>query len=253
MRANLWSFCLLGAGMAAATLDAQITEVPETVEPGRFLLEMDALTLDLNNDGGSKYQAIGAATTFLSTGLTSTLDVQVGASLFLSETVDTGGGSESNSGIGDVYLRTKWRFYESKETYTTAAVMPYIKLPTNSGGVGNDAVEGGLIVPFATQLSGGFTFNAMGQVDYVRNDADNGYDSRWLVAMAMTKRVTKAIGIYGELTAGKGTGGTPWEGLLGGGVLLAMSENFEWDFALYTGISSGAPDWSSAIRLNWRF
>ena len=252
MRANLWSFCLLGAGMAAAIMDAQITEVPETVAPGRFLLEMDALTLQLNHDAGHKYQAIGAATTYLSTGLTSTLDLQLGASLFLSEKVDTSGLSDSNSGIGDVHIRTKWRFYESKENYTTAAVMPYIKLPTNSGGVGNNAVEGGLIVPFGTQLAGGFIFNAMGQVDYLRNDADNGYDSRWRVAMAMTKRVTKAIGLYGELTAGKGTGGTPWEGLLGGGVLLAMSENFEWDFALYTGISSGT-DWSSAIRLNWRF
>jgi Putative MetA-pathway of phenol degradation len=173
--------------------------------------------------------------------------------LFLSKTVDTGGGSESDSGIGDVYVRTKWRFYESAETYTTAAVMPYIKIPTNSGGMGNDAVEGGIIVPFATELAGGFSYHAMGQVDYVRNDADDGYDSRWLVAMALNKRVTKAIGIYGELTAGKGTGGTPWEGLLGGGVTLAMSEHFEWDFALYTGISSGAPDWSSAIRLHWRF
>ncbi|MEI6105465.1 MAG: transporter [Opitutae bacterium] len=253
MRRKLWSTWLVGAGLAAASLPAQITETPDTVAPGRFLLEMDALTLTVNKDAGSKYTAFGAATTFVSTGLTANLDLQVGAELFLSQKFDAGGLSERHSGIGDIYIRTKWRFYEAADTYTSAAVLPYIKIPTNSGGVGNDSMEGGLIVPFQTQLVGGFSLMAMGQVDILRNDRNDGYDSRWLAAMAVHRQVTKAIGFYGELTAAKATGGRPWDGLLGGGVTLSMSDDVWWDYAMYTGISSGSADWSSALRLNWRF
>ena len=61
---------------------------------------------------------------------------------------------DRQSGVGDMYVRTKWRFYESTDTYTSIALLPYVKFPTNTGGVGNDAVEGGLIVPVIRHADG---------------------------------------------------------------------------------------------------
>jgi len=103
----------LGWAVLTATLGyGQITETPDTVAPGRFLLEMDTLSLALNHDASGKYTAFGVASTFLTTGLTSNLDLQVGAELFLDQKFSSGGLTERNSGIGDVYLRTKWKFYD---------------------------------------------------------------------------------------------------------------------------------------------
>jgi len=245
--------CLLGALLAVATAQAQITEWPTTVAPGRFLLEMDALSLSLNHDAGTNYTALGVASTFLTTGLTANWDVQVGAELFINQKFDFGGSTDRTSGIGDIYFRTKWRFYEDQATGTEVAVLPYVKIPTNTGGVGNKSLEGGVIVPWKTDLAGGITMSAMAELDFLRNDDDTGYDTYWYASTAMHRQVTKAVGLYGELTMGKSSGGTPWEGMLGGGVTLALSENAWWDYAIYRGISRGASDWNHVLRFNWGF
>ena len=70
--------------LAATSSHGQITKIPATVKPGRFLLEMDALSLTLDQQPGFKYTALGVASTFLSTGLTENWDIQLGADELLS-------------------------------------------------------------------------------------------------------------------------------------------------------------------------
>lgn len=239
--------------LAAAGVRAQITEHPSTVAPGRFLVEMDALSLSLDKEGGGKYTALGAGSIFLSTGLTDNWDIQVGAELFISQKFESGGFSERNSGIGDLYVRTKYRFYENTETGSMAALLPYVKIPTNSGGVGNDAVEGGFIVPWSTSLAGGFHCDVMAELDFLRNDNDDGYDTYWYASASLSRSLTKAVGVYGEVALGKSSGASATEGMMGAGVTLALSENTWWDFAVYKGISRGAADWNHVIRFNFGF
>lgn len=253
MRRQLTVGCLVWMALGAAAGQAQITEWATTVAPGRFLIEMDALSLTTDHEGGDKYTALGAASTFLTTGLTANWDVQIGAELFLTQKSDSGGLRERHSGIGDVYFRTKWRFYEDTASGTAIALLPYVKIPTNSGGVGNNSLEGGLIVPWLTNLPGGITVAAMAELDFLRNDNDDGYDSFWYGSMSLSRQVTKSIGLYGELALGKSSGGVPWDGTMGAGVTLAMSDDVWWDFAVYRGISRGASDWNHVLRLNWGF
>lgn len=229
----------------------QITEWPETVKPGRFLVEMDALSLSVDKEPGYKYTAFGAAKTFLTTGLADNWDIQVGAELFFSQKIETSGFTQRDSGIGNVYVRTKWRFYD--EDGSAVAIMPFIKLPTKSGGGGNDSTEGGVIVPWATVLPGAFKVRAMAELDFRRNNANDGYDTFWYASMAITRPLTKALGLYGEATLGKSTGGDAAEGLVGLGATLHVSEETWWDYAVYKGISKGGADWTQVLRLNWGF
>lgn len=250
LRTGLVAALLLAGGSSAV---AQITESPVTVQPGRFLLEMDALSLTLNRGPGHEHTAVGVATTFLTTGLTAHLDIQVGAELLISHKVDFGGISERNTGVGDLYFRTKWRFYDDPGTGTAVAVMPFVKLPTNSGGVGNDAIEGGIIVPWITGLPGGLEIAAMAQVDVLCNDAGDGHDLAWYFSGCLSRPVFGALGVYGELAVGKSTGGTPMDGIMGAGITLALSERTWWDVATYKGITSGAADWNHVVRFNFGF
>jgi hypothetical protein len=245
---------VLAAGLlAAAGVHAQITEHPATVAPGSFLLEMDALSLTLDKEGGGKYTAVGAGSVFLSTGLAHNWDVQVGAELFISQRFESGGFTERNTGIGDLYVRTKYRFYENTETGTMAAILPYVKIPTNSGGVGNDAVEGGIIVPWSTSLLGGFHCDVMAELDFLRNDNDDGYDTYWYASASLSRPLTGALGLYGEVAVGKSSGASATEGIMGAGVTLSVSDKAWWDFAVYKGISRGAADWNHVIRFNLGF
>ena len=254
MYSLLRSLVLAAAGLlVAAGVRAQITEHPSTVAPGSFLLEMDALSLTLDKEGGGKYTAVGAGSVFLSTGLAQNWDVQVGAELFISQKFESGGFSERNTGVGDLYVRTKYRFYENTETGTMAAILPYVKIPTNSGGVGNDAIEGGIIVPWSTALLGGFHCDVMAELDFLRNDNDDGYDTYWYASASLSRSLTGALGLYGEVAVGKSSGASATEGIMGAGVTLALSESTWWDFAVYKGISRGAADWNHVIRFNFGF
>ncbi len=237
--------------LAAVSSQGQITEWPTTVKPGRFLLEMDALSLSIDKEPGFKYTALGVASTFLTTGLTENWDIQVGAELYFSQKIELSGFTERHSGIGDMYVRTKWRFYN--EGGSAVAIMPYVKLPTKSDGRGNDSMEGGVIVPWATVLPGDVNVRAMAELDFRRNDADNGYDTYWYVSAAASRQLTKAIGLYGEATFGKSSGSGKTDGRMGGGVTLHVSEDIWWDYAMYKGISKGAADWQHVLRLNWGF
>lgn len=252
MRPRFYAGLLL-LSCTACPAFAQITEWATTVAPGRFLLEVNAISLTVDREPGLKYTAFGAASTFLTTGLTSNLDLQVGAEFYISQKFDAAGLTERQSGIGDVYVRAKYRFYESHDTSTAIAVLPYVKIPTNSGGVGNDSVEGGIIIPLQAQLIGGFDFAAMAELDFLRNDADDGYDSYWFASASLTRKIASAIGLYGEAAVAKSSGGAPWEGTLGVGATLSVSEHTWWDFALYRGLSRGAADWNQVVRFNFGF
>lgn len=247
----------LGGFLALASAACgQITESPLTVKPGRFLLEMDAISVSWNRDepANGKYTAVAVASTFLTTGLSDRVDVQIGADLFVSQKVDIGGLRERDSGVGDVYLRAKMTILGDDTTSSAMAVLPYVKLPTNNSSLfGNDSVEGGVIVPWMWRIPGGGHVHAMGQVDLRRNDADDGYDVFSYFSAALDRPLTGAIGLYGELTAAKGSGGGGWAGTMGGGVTVALRENVWWDFAVYRGITRAAADWNPVVRFNWGF
>jgi hypothetical protein len=254
MRPCLSALVLLLSLIGLATkLHGQITEWPTTVAPGRFLLEMDALSLTLDKEDGGKYTAFGAASTFLSTGLAHNWDIQIGAELFIAQKYEEGGFTDRNSGIGDIYVRTKWRFYDDPETGVSVAILPYVKIPTNSGGVGNDATEGGIIVPWTSKLWGGFDISAMAELDFLRNDADDGYDTYWFASASLSRPLIRGVGLYGEIALGKSSGSSTTEGVMGGGVTVAISDRTWWDFAVYKGISKGAADWNHVVRFNWGF
>ena len=93
--------------------------------------------------------------------------------------------------------------------------MPYVKLPTRTGSVGNHSMEGGVIVPWTTVLPGGINARAMAELDFLRNAADNGYDTFWYASVALNRQLTKAIGLYGEATLGKSSGGASADGRMG--------------------------------------
>jgi hypothetical protein len=209
--------------------------------------------VDQDAPGGGHYTGVGVARTFVSTGVTNNLDVQVGAELFVDQKFTNNGLADRSSGLSDIYFRTKYTFWRDDTTYTEAAVMPYVKIPTGTDNARSRAWEGGFIVPWATKLTGDFEVRAMGQMDFLRNAQDNGYDTNLYFSGAISRDFFKRVGIYAEVTASKSSGGLPWAGLFGGGATLRINDFFWWDFAIYRGFSNGAAKWNPVVRLNWRF
>ncbi|ACB76865.1 transporter [Opitutus terrae] len=249
-----WVITGLLLGAFAQPLAAQVTESPETVAPGRFLVEMDGLTLAMGRaeEARNTYTATAIASTLVSTGLTSSVDIQVGFDLFYRYKLKYQGGSDSTSGLGDLSFRTKWTFWRNAEWGAAAAIIPYVKLPTSRDGLGTDAVEGGIIVPWAMDLGAGVTAGAMASWDLVRNDADNGYDSHWLTSAYIGRPLPFGITLYGEaLLEANSAKFSDWAGQIGGGALWQWSEQLQFDYQLLRGLNSRASDWTHVFRVNW--
>lgn len=239
-----------------ASLSAQVTESPHTLAPGKLLLEIDGLKLsyDRADAGGNKYTAVAVASTIFSAGLTSTVDLQVGAELFLKHTYEFRGARDSRSGVGDLFFRAKWTFWRNDQLGAALAVIPYVKVPANSGGVGNDSVEGGFIVPWAMQLGQGFAAGAMFQWDHVRNHDDNGYDAHWHLTGFAQQNFTQAFALYAETTMRFfSTGFSDWTGTLGAGALLRVTKHVQLDYELQRGLNRRATDWTHVFRVNWEW
>lgn len=238
------------AVLLAACALGQMTESPDTVAPGHFLLEMDGLRWSTDRANGVDTRELAIGSTLISTGLRHDLDLQLGADLFHRVIVKQHGERESQSGVGDVYLRTKWTFWREPGSGAAAAVIPFVKFPTNSGGIGNEAVEGGLIVPWALPLAGA-TVGAMAQWDYVRNDADDGYRSHWSASAYVDRSLAAGFAVYGEAVLETVSGGfSECGGLLAAGLRWDWSEQLQFDYQMLRGLNARVSDWTHVLRVN---
>ena len=250
---------LTGLGLLAVLalpLRAQVTDTPQTIEPGKFFLRMDAVTVGVNRDSteANRYTALGLASSILSIGMTKNVDVQFGAQFFVRETYQLHGTNNTRSGWGDTSFRTKWTFWRSPQGDAAAAVIPYVKIPSKVTGIGNNHIEGGVIVPWAMQLGPGSEAGAMFQWDQLRNDANNGYDSRWFASGFARQHIVGGFGAYAEATmAVSSASASSFAGTLGGGMTFDFSKLFQADYGLSRGLGGRATDWIGVVRLRWTF
>jgi len=247
---------LLLLAATAGLLRAQVTETPQTIAPGKFYLRMDAVSVGINRDKlePAKYTALGLASSILSVGVAQNVDVQFGAQFFVRETYQLRGARSTRSGWGDTSFRTKWTFWRDAATDQAAAVIPFIKSPSKVSGIGNNHVEGGVIVPWARQLGPGSAAGAMAEWDVLRNDANDGYDSRWFVSGFVRQHLVGGFGAYTEATFDiSSSSSSSFVGTLGGGLTFDFSKAFQLDYGLSRGLGGRATDWMGVLRLRWAF
>ena len=242
--------------LACATgLRAQVTEVPQTIEPGGVLMRMDAISLGIQPDTSApnQYKALGLGTTLVSAGLTSSVDLEVGTQLFIRDTFSESGADHTESGIGDVLIQPKWTFWRDASSGQAAAVIPYVLLPTDSKAVGNDSLEYGVIVPWSMDIGPGVKAAAMAEWDELRNVANTRYDTRLYGSAYIKWDLQGRLSAYAEATLSDSTAGSStFAGTVGAGATLATSKFFEWDFEASKVLGPGRSAWAEVIRFRWR-
>lgn len=247
-------FLLLALALAGR-LPAQVTETPQTIEPGKVLVRMDAISLGIKPDSSepNAYRALAVGSTVVSAGLTDSLDLEVGAQLFLRDTLQLQHSNRTQDGIGDVTFRSKWTFWRDPAQSQAAAVIPYVKIPTNSNGVGNNFTEGGIIVPWARKFGLGSSAGAMLEWDVARNAANTRYDSRWYTSGFLQWDLFGKLGAYAESTLSVSTAGTSsFSGTVNGGATLSISKNFQWDYEIGRVLGASASAWVQTLRFRWK-
>jgi len=256
-RAHSWSHPTPRADLRPMATDRpDTTESPLTVDAGHAQLELSfaAYERDRRNPerSGRLAETWNLAPVNLRLGLRHNLELQLVVDNYVrvSAAAAASGRRERVSGFGDVTLRVKRNLLGNDGGDTAGALMPFVKRPTNSGGVGYRHVEGGLILPVNFTL-GGLGLAAMTEVDVIRNAADDGHAVAWLNTLTRGFGLTEKLGAFVELASTTGPGRHVLSA--NGGFTYAVNPDLQLDAGVNLGVTRAAPDLTVFAGLSRRF
>jgi hypothetical protein len=175
--------------------------VPFTVDAGHFQYETDIVNLGFNQLNGSAH-----TDTFLvpnptfKLGLTNNVDVEINtpAGIGVHSFDAATGASTTIWGVNDVFLRTKINLWGNDGGASAFALIPFVKLPTAPTGIGNGAVEEGVIAPLSVSLPKGFTVLFNSEIDLLKNIADSGRHTNFINLVTFSHELVKDVTLYVE-------------------------------------------------------
>lgn len=236
------------------------TESPYTVDAGHFQLEMDIVSYSYDRDNGlpddTRIETVSIAPMNLKVGLCNRADLQVVLETYTSVRTHVRGTGEVDKrrGFGDITIRMKANIWGNDEGPTAFALMPYVKLPTNQDQLGNNSVEGGLIVPFAMELPGGWGMGLMTQFDYIRDEVGNGHHPEFVNTITFGHNIVGNLAGYVEFFSAVSTErDSEWIGTVDAGLTYGLTEDIQLDAGINIGVTRSADDWNPFIGLSWRF
>ncbi len=172
--------------------------VPYTVDAGHFQYETDLVNFTHQVAGGTRIDTLMVPNPTFKVGLTNNVDLEVNTPFAGVHTFGTGPVS-TQWGVGDTFVRSKINLWGNDGGDTAAALIPYVKAPSAPIGIGNGAVEGGLIGPVAITLPQSFTLLLVPEIDALKNIADNGHHGNYVMDVNLSKEVIKNVVAYVEL------------------------------------------------------
>ncbi len=224
-----------------------VTESAYTVDAGHVQIEFDLARFTRDHhtperDGGSDSWSFAEANIKL--GLTNRMDLQ----LVVPTYNRVRGGAE---GFGDLTLRLKVNMWGNDGGTTALALMPFVKIPTAADGLGNDEVEGGLIIPFAAELPAGWGFGAMAEIDIVASEG-GGHHPELVTSFTFSHDIAGDLGGYLEFVSVLSEK-TDWAASFNCGLTYGLTEDIQLDGGVNIGLTRAAEDLSPFIGLSVRF
>lgn len=234
MKRFLVFFCLTPEFSAADVLRdlspdrPDTTESPVTVDAGHWQIETSVY--DLSRDDGA--DAHGFMETNVKYGIDGATDVQLVVPPYVR---DEASGAE---GAGDLTVRLKRNLWGNDGGSTAFAVFPFVKIPTGTA-VGNGAWGGGLILPFAMEISGGWSLGMMAEWDLIDGDSSRP-DHEFVHSIVLGRDLTDQLGVFLEYVGTAAEDGC--QAQASGGFTWAVNADFQLDCGCRVGLNDAAED-----------
>jgi hypothetical protein len=236
------------------------TESPYTVDAGHFQIELDFVNFTRDHDKAGGADTVAESWAFapvnLKLGLCNRVDIQFVLETFnYARTVDRVAGTRTiQRGFGDTTTRLKVNLWGDDGGTTALALMPFVKFPTSQDQLGNNSVEGGLIVPLAVELPAGWSVGLMTEFDFLRDEAGRGRHTEFVNTVTFGHDIVGKLGGYVEFWSAVSTErDAAWQGSADVGLTYAVTENVQIDAGVNFGITTSAPDVQPFLGISIRF
>jgi hypothetical protein len=170
-----------------------------TVDPGVFQVEADLFNGAFQHANGVTTDTYLVTNPTLKYGLTKTLDIEANIAPYEVVRTHDSTGTHTESGIGDLYLRLKDEIYSSADGNTQIGLYPYLKAPTARHGVGNGAVEGGVVVPVNLKLNDKVTLTFAPEADAFKDAVGSGRHFNTAQVINVGYSLPNDYTVYGEV------------------------------------------------------
>jgi hypothetical protein len=175
------------------------SNVPYTVDAGHFQYETDLVNSTHQVAGTTRIDTLLAPNPTFKVGVTNNADFEVNVPFAGVHTYDAAAASSSLWGIGDTFVRSKINLWGNDSGNTAAAIIPYVKAPSAPIGIGNGAVEGGMITPVAFSLPNSFTLLLVPEIDVLKDSLNSGYHGNYVIDVNLSREVIKNVTAYVEV------------------------------------------------------
>jgi hypothetical protein len=239
------------------------TESPFTVDAGRIQIETNIYGFSRSRPeiDGTRTDTHELGTTNVRFGLTNSVELNVVWQPYgIVKTRQSDPVAKfRNSGIGGLDLRGKWNLW-GNDTFeapgaTALALLPFVTLPTDRrNGISPEFVEGGLIVPYAIQLSEKFGLGLNVGALRTKADPESSYHTEYLASASLAYEWSETVGTYYEV-AGRFNIADPLGDAVnfGTGITFKLDKNTQFDAGLNIGITSAADRFNPFFGLTRRF
>lgn len=232
---------------------------PCTVDAGHWQIESDLYNVTTQTTGGVTTTTQLFTNPTLKLGVTNTLDFEVSIAPYQEVRVhdSVAGTTLSASGVGDLFLRAKWNLIGDDGGNFSAALFPYVKVPTAGRVLGNGEVEGGVVAPLQWNLPANWQLAVVPEYDSLADATGSGHHSNVSLDLALSYPVTKEITLAGELwgNANFDPTGTVTQASfdLGAAWIPPKSPTFQLDGGVNLGLNRATPGLQAYVGVSKRF
>jgi len=234
------------------------TESAYTVDAGHMQIETSVIdyTTDKHNPEGEqgKTDTLGVMETNLKLGLTNSTDIQLVIVPYTREKTRDDTEETLKQGFHDMQLRLKQNIWGNDEGNTALAVMPFVKFPTNEENLGNDAYEGGVIIPLAVALPHDWSMGLMAEFDFNENASGDDYHTEYIQSITFSHMIAGDLGGYIEFFSNiSDEDGSDWVATVDGGLTYALNKDIQLDAGVNIGVTRAADDINPFLGLSMRY
>jgi len=234
------------------------TESTHTLDAGHFQFETTLLGFTFDERNPERVKRRVKSYEFCSTnykiGLFNDIDFHVIIPSFTLERTTEKGHTAIVQGFGDITLRSKINLLNNDSDGPSVALLPFLKLPTNQGGLGNKSVEGGLIVPWSAELPKGWTTSGQFEIDAARNESNRGYHVEYGGTYEFSHKLISKLSGFWEFSAKASTQhDSRWVGSFNTGCTWELTKNIRLDGGINFGLTRSADDVKTFVGVSVRF
>jgi hypothetical protein len=232
------------------------TESPITVDAGHFQWEMDFANFTRDDTDGKQTETWNIAPFNLRIGLLNNVELSLIFGSYAHEHTEdrTAGTTSSLSGVGDFITRLKINLWGNDSGQSAFAVFPFVKFPTNTDGLGNSSVEGGVIFPFSAKVPAKIDMGMETGVNFSRNEAGADNHQEFVNSITFAREIVGNLSGYCEFFSSvSNERDSDWIGTVDLGFTYTLTANLQLDCGCNIGVTDAADDINAFSGISIRF